>query len=121
MAEPTMLEQLLQAMEQCKTVIREAHEATSDLKQTIKEAREVGRQLQRDEFEPWLGGEVKKQAADLAEGFKEVAEVYSDRLMRRFDRLANLLMYGNEQGRGESLEPQIRKVAQQRHTQKNGQ
>jgi hypothetical protein len=120
MGEPTMLEQLLQAMEQTKTVIRQAHEATSDLKQATKEAREVGRQLQHDEFEPWLHGEVQTQAETLAEGFKEVAEVYSDRIMKRFDRLANLLMYGNEQGRGDGLEPKIRKAAHDRHANGGG-
>jgi competence protein ComGF len=115
MNEPTMLEQLLEAMEQTKAVIRQAHEATADLKQATKDARKVGRELQRDEFEPF----VRQQADEASQAISKAAQnsiaEASQRVISRFDRLSNLLMYGNEQGRGEGLEPKIRNVARERH------
>lgn len=120
MAEPTMLEQLLGAMEDAKAIIRQAHEATTDLRQATREAREVFKQLERDEWEPRIKTDVERQVAELGETFAETATRASEKVMQRFEKLSNLLLHGNEQGRGESLEPQIRKVAAERHPQGNG-
>ncbi len=114
MSEPTLLEQLLDAMEQCKILIRQAHEAQSDLRQVIKEARGVGRELQRDVFEPFLQAEVSKQVEALGAATGAQIVEARQKVIGSFERLSNLLMYGNEQGRGENLEPKIRKAAQDR-------
>ncbi len=76
---PTMLEQLLEAMEQCKAVIRQAHETTRDLKVAIKEALELGRELQRDVFEPYLRQEIPKQWDALAEATRKQWEEMAER------------------------------------------
>jgi hypothetical protein len=120
MADPTMLERLLAAMEDAKATIRQAHEAQQGLKQTIAEAREVGRALQRDEFEPWLRGEVAKQLHQLGEELQVHRDRSVERVIASFDELKNLLMTGDERGRGRSLEPDIRRVARERHEQNGG-
>jgi vacuolar-type H+-ATPase subunit H len=117
---PTMLEQLLAAMDDTKQVIREAHEAAKDLRQATREAREAARALQRDEFEPFLREEVDKAAEQIREDGQRAVKDASDRVISRFERLSNLLMYGNEQGRGEGLEPAIRRVAAERHPDGGG-
>jgi molecular chaperone DnaK (HSP70) len=113
--EPTMLEQLLEAMEQCKTVIREAHKATTDLRQATKQAREVGRELQRDEFEPFLREQFAKASEQISKATSDGVAEASQQVIAKFERLSNLLMHGNAQGRGEGLEPAIRRRAEQRH------
>jgi hypothetical protein len=119
--EPTMLEQLLVAIDDAKDVIRQAHEVTKDLRQTMKEAREVGRALQRDEFEPFLRGLADEAAEQIRKAVQRDIKRASGEVIARFTKLSNLLLHGNEQGRGEGLEPTIRKVAAKRHPEGNGQ
>ncbi len=121
-AEPTMLEQLLAAIEQAKEERRRCHEATTDLRHAIKDAREMGRALQRDELEPWLRTQLAELQTQLGDDAKAAMDVNRGRIIRKFDELFNLLMTGTESGHGSSLEPRIRRVAQERQQRReNGQ
>lgn len=120
MSEPTMLEQLLEAIEQARAVIREAHEATKDLRQAMREARELGRELQRDEFESSLRRMVDEAAEQIRTAAQRDTKRASAEVIARFDKLSNLLMHGNEQGRGPGLEPAIRRAAAERHSGGDG-
>jgi hypothetical protein len=110
---PPLLEQVErfeQASAELRDAIREAHSATKALNQACKEAdahcrniidaASIGVQHRIDEA---MKAGLAHYAQDLERAIKEGA----DRVNKRFDQIANTLMFGNSQGRGDNVFEQI--------------
>lgn len=100
------IERLHKARDEVKAVIREAHT-------TIKLANAATAEL-RVEHERWAAGikhevdaaisrQIKMGLDSFQNEIKDQTAAAHDRVMGEFDKLKNILLFGNEKGRGTSL------------------
>lgn len=89
--------------EELKELTRLANAATKDLRQAMKEAREVTGRLIEDAIRESIEVEVKKGLDEYQETVKTAMDQAVAKVDSELAGLANLFLYGNKQGRGESL------------------
>ncbi|BBB00591.1 hypothetical protein RVR_10590 [Actinacidiphila reveromycinica] len=82
------LDDLEQVRDQLRAEIREARETLTDLRREIRDARELVPLLTDELFT----AEVKKQVDELGAATAQAMEDASDRVIARFDRLADTLL-----------------------------
>jgi hypothetical protein len=101
-----VIEHLEQATAEAREATRETHSAIKALRQAEREARSTAREI-TDDFGKTMGEQVQRVVdeglAELREVIRSTCELASDKVDTVFDRHVNLLLYGNEQGRGVSL------------------
>lgn len=81
-----------EVLETMKDEIRDARGLMKDLKQTIKEGREVVTTLVKDEIEAHIRAEVKKELDRMSEEVENAMQLSVDKIHREFDKLSNLLL-----------------------------
>lgn len=97
---------LEEANEETRAVIREAHETIQTVKLTLSEL--------RAEHDRWAAGiqhevdaALERQVEAGLESFKETVHAASksahQHVLDEFDKLKNIMLYGNEKGKGPSL------------------
>lgn len=94
------------ANDDTRAIIREAHEAIQTTKLLLTELRaEHDRVLSdiREHFDAAIEKQVSAGLAGFMEEIRRQTDAAHDRVTKQFDRLSNLLLYGNEQGRGQSI------------------
>lgn len=105
------------ANEETRAVVREAHEAIQSAKLVLRDLRAEREQLAADirgGFDAAIGQQVSDGLASFTETIKRQTEAAHDHVIRQFDRLYNIMLYGNEQGRGPNLVVEwVRKVVRE--------
>jgi F0F1-type ATP synthase membrane subunit b/b' len=100
------IQRLKEEKDQIKEVTREGHEMIQEARQVLKELR-----AEHDRWAQGIKVEVDAAIARQIESAVGVAlddlakkqhELY-DQIGREFDKLKNIMLYGNEQGRGQSV------------------
>ena len=86
------LDRLEAAMNECREMIREAHAATKDLRAAVREARQEGRALARDEVAAQIHLEVSRQLEDLGERTSEAITAATQKVIAEFDRFGESLL-----------------------------
>lgn len=100
------VKKLEQANEDMKQEIREAHE-------TIQTARLVIKEL-RDEHDRWAAGikkevdeavarQVKAGLEEFHNSIKQATREAHAHVIKEFEKITNIMMYGNEKGKGSSI------------------
>lgn len=100
------LDRLEKAQAETREVVREAHEAIQTMRQLLKDLREVREAFShgvKKEVDDALLRQVTAGLAEFNTSLERVTESSRDHVVTEFEKLKNILMYGNEKGRGTSL------------------
>lgn len=93
-------------VEELKEATRRAHEAIKDLKLIIRETKEVGdevRKLIHDEIHTRIDKEVARGLGEYKSTISDAIEDATDRITKRFDYLAELLMGEDKKSKRKGL------------------
>ncbi|HET7325995.1 MAG TPA: hypothetical protein VFJ14_01780 [Nocardioidaceae bacterium] len=94
------------ANEDTRAIIREAHETIQTAKLVLGELRAERERVTADiraGFDAAIEQQVSAGLAEYAETIEAQTAAAHDSVVKNFDRIQNLLLHGNEQGRGPSL------------------
>ena len=104
------LEQTIQVVEQLEAALHEGRALLKDLKYERKQAEKLKADLQdlvkkviETNLQEALDAAVETEMKNLVAGIHQAQEEGVDTIVSRFDEVANMLMYGNAQGRGDNL------------------
>lgn len=108
------LQQTIEVVERLETVLHEGRALLKDLRKENKEAQRTVNYLQvalKSLVDAEVSGVIDASVAEHMEAFseeiKEAQKKSTDQIFKTFDSLFNQLMYGNSQGRGESLAEKV--------------
>ncbi len=108
------IERLEKANEETRAVIREAHEAIKTVNLTLKELKAEHERWSngiRAEVDTALAKQVELGLAEFKNDIREATNKAHMSVINEFDKVANIMMYGNEGGKGMSLvEDWVRKA-----------
>ncbi len=108
------IDRLEKANEETRAVIREAHETIKTIKFTLKELQTEHARWSngiREEVDAALAKQVELGLAEFKNDVKTATDDAHKSVFKEFDKLSNIMLYGNERGRGQSLaEEWIRKA-----------
>lgn len=93
---PDLADRIYQAATECREVIREAHEATRDLNQAVKEARELIRVTAATEIGDLLVKELKLQVDAVSETLQQHIAKAAAKITSEFDRLGKVYLEGTD-------------------------
>lgn len=101
-----VIEHLERAAADAREATRETHSAIKALRQAERDARATARELQ-DDFGKNMGAQIERLVENGLDELREVitgtCETASAKVEALFDKNVNILLYGNEQGRGVSM------------------
>lgn len=101
-----VIEHLERATADAREATRETHSAIKALRQAERDARATARELQED-LGKTMGDQieqlVERGLVDLRETITTTCETAADKVEALFDQTANVLLFGNAQGRGENM------------------
>lgn len=86
------VQQLIDALAEMRAVIREAHGVQKDLERTIKEAKALKGAKLNAEVENRINTVITEGARQIAISMKQTTDEATERVNRRFDLLAGILM-----------------------------
>jgi membrane protein involved in colicin uptake len=104
------------ATAEAREATRDAHSATKAMRQAERDARVAIAELEAaavKAVEERMAEAVKAGLEKYAETLKKATGDGYDHVMHQFDRLMNIAMYGNEQGKGENIFDELRKRARE--------
>lgn len=99
-----LIERMERAIDEVREVTRDAHAATKDLRQVVKEARAI---LGSTEVDARIEQVLNRGLGELGDSFGVAIEAATDAVYRRFDTIGTILL--GEDGSGESIETLIRR------------
>jgi DNA-binding protein Fis len=109
----TGMKTLEENIERLESAIKRAEEMSREANSAAKAARDAKRELEHymNEITPYLKSVVDKEIADAVEkGLEEYASTLQkatkdghDHVLHEFDKLKNIMVYGNENGKGPSI------------------
>ena len=80
------LDRLEAALGECREMIREAHAATKDLRNAVREAKQEVSALATDEVAAHIQAEVSRQLEELGERTREAVTAATQKVISEFDR-----------------------------------
>ena len=105
---------IVAATDELKAAIREAHELIRTLRLVMREAHDIEDDWAngvRGVVDETMYAAISKGLEDFAAGTAKATQQAYDRVNGEFDKIKNLLLYGNETGRGSHfVEAWIRKA-----------
>ena len=114
------------ANEDTRAVIREAHETIQSAKLVLAELRAERERWEvsiRDEVDAAVARQVSAGLESFRAQTADATKKAHQDVIKNFDRLQNIMLYGNEQGRGPSVvEDWVRRAVRDeiRHMSRNG-
>jgi DNA anti-recombination protein RmuC len=102
-------DRLIAAQASCDQSVRQAHEAIKDLKQLHREVQETIKSW-KDTAEAIFNVQVRTEGEKLAQAVKIAIEDATNRVYKRFDKIAAILMGQDKGGTGPDLETLARRV-----------
>lgn len=100
------------ATEELRKAVRQAHEAQSDLRNTLREIINAHERFKKDferEMTEALQEGVRDNVAGMGKAFEEAQKKAVEKIYARFDGIMAILM-GEEKGKDENLDSLARKV-----------
>jgi hypothetical protein len=82
----------LEAVGECREMIREAHAATKDLRAAVREAKREIHDLAKDEVAAHIQREVSRQLEELGERTQEAVSATTQKVIAEFDRCGESLL-----------------------------
>jgi Sec-independent protein translocase protein TatA len=86
------LDRLQAAMDECREMTREAHAATKDLRNAVREAKQELRTMAQDEVAAQIHQEVSRQLDELGERTSEAITTATQKVIAEFDRFGESLL-----------------------------
>jgi hypothetical protein len=80
------------AVGECREMIREAHAATKDLRNAVRDARKELHALAKDEVAAHIQQEVSRQLEELGERTREAVTAATQKVIAEFDRFGESLL-----------------------------
>jgi hypothetical protein len=96
------IQRLEDAIERAALASREANSATKAANKAQKALEATLRSVPRLVDES-IGEEIRKGLEDYQDSLKEHTTSSHDHIIQEFDKLKNIMLYGNERGKGENL------------------
>ncbi len=100
------IERLEKANEETRAVIREAHEAIKTVNLTIKELKAEHDRWSngiRAEVDTALAKQVELGLAEFKNDIQEATSKAHKSVLDEFDKVSNIMLYGNERGKGTTI------------------
>jgi hypothetical protein len=110
-----VIERLEQATADARAATRETHEAIKAMREVRKEAQATLNELRaaaHAQVMDLIEDAVRKGLESYSETIRVQTKTAHDTVMRGFQKLINVCIYGNEQGRGVSLFDEMRDTLQ---------
>jgi DNA topoisomerase VI subunit B len=86
------LDRLQAAIDECREMTREAHAATKDLRNAVREAKQEMRAIAQDEVAAQIHQEVSRQLDELGERTSEAITTATQKVIAEFDRFGESLL-----------------------------
>jgi cell division septum initiation protein DivIVA len=96
------IEKLEQAAERLREETREANSATKALRAARKEVEDLIKTIPK-RVEETIGEAITEGLDSYAESLGKATSDAHDHVMEEFKRMSNIMMYGNEKGKGENV------------------
>lgn len=92
--------------EDIREATRDAHAALKDLRALLREAESLRKRvfdgIERA-VEDEIGAKIREGLAEYGDTLTKAIDEGTEKALKRFDTLSNLLLHGNQQGRGPDL------------------
>lgn len=86
------VDRLQAAIDECREMTREAHAATKDLRNAVREAKQELRATAQDEVAAQIHQEVSRQLDELGERTSEAITTATQKVIAEFDRFGESLL-----------------------------
>lgn len=93
-------------IEKLESLLREAHGMIKDLRREVKSAKEAENSIRtavKEAVEAEITEELRRGLDEFGHALKKAMGDGVDHVLKEFRQLENIVMYGNQQGRGKSL------------------